>query len=155
MVLAVMFLFFNVFMFMQNQNVKYQDSLSQSQQLDADRIAEVGQVAIIGSLVDHNGFFDANRKIWIDTDELVFTCSIINNGQLPVSLERLWVMEIQNQKTNSTKTTPMPILLKSGQSIDNLVITVVLPGSAFESGIVRFWFVTSRGNQVSAKAYLS
>ena len=154
MVLAVLFLYFNVFMFMQNQNVRFQDALSQSQQLDADRIAEIGQVTILGSSVDHNGYIDPKLKTWVDTDELVFTCTIVNNGQLPISLQRLWVMDSQSPKSNSTNSSPFPILLRSGQQIDRLTLRIVLPGSAYESGMVRFRFITSRGNEFGSTAYM-
>jgi hypothetical protein len=131
MVLAIMFLFFNVFVFVQNQNSKLEDAASQSAQLDADRKSE--QLTILsGSYVALSG------------GVIRITCTVINNSPIPVQLVRMWVQDYDN--TPHSGSVSMSIAIQPGGRL-NLVSFSVYMGTTI-TGSLRAWFVTSRGYSV-------
>lgn len=130
MVLAVLFLFFNVYIFMQNQDTKFQDAISQSQQLDADRNAEHLTIA-------------SNQPLIIVGNEVIANCSIANNGSLPLKIMREWLIDSITNAGNCTSST---IVLAPGESQSQLILNFWLPVS---SGHYRLELVTSRGNLIS------
>ncbi len=81
LVLVVLFLYFNVFMFIQNQDTKFQDIISQSQQLDADRNVEC--LTITSPAISIAALNQVN-----------VACTIINNSSLPVKITRVWLKDI-------------------------------------------------------------
>ena len=128
MVLAVLFLYFNVYTFSQNQNTQFQDIISQSQQLDADRNIEEITIQTANYTNLAQGHINAT---------LTFT----NNSPLPIQIARVWVEDYSNPP--HTSSLPLAIVLHSGrqktQSFDLNMGTTV-------TGSLRVWLVTSRGN---------
>ncbi len=123
MVLVVMYLYFNVFMFIQSRNVAFQDVTSQSQQLDIDRSMERVRIS--------NVTYPLGR----------IALTIKNIGPLPVQLVRMWVQNTEGEYT--TLSFSPPIVLNSGSEISQ-----DFPIGGLMGDIV-FWFVTARGNSVT------
>jgi hypothetical protein len=119
MVLVVIYLYTSVFSVIQDQNLKFQDATSQSQQLDADRNAEKVTIS----------------DVKYESTEVTFT--IKNSGALPVQIERVW---IQNQNETAVAF-PKSIVLASG--IEKPNVSISISGASINSV---FWIVTSRGN---------
>lgn len=72
MVLIILFLYFNVFTFSLNRNTDFQDVISRSEQLDADRNAE--QITI------------TNSFLTFPSGQIKLYCTLSNNGTVPVQL---------------------------------------------------------------------
>ena len=133
MVLVVMYLYFNVFMFIQSRNVAFQDVTSQSQQLDIDRNIE--QITISNVSCTSVGSLSGHYNI---------TLIIKNIGPLPVQLMRIWIQITQAEYTNVSISPP--IIVPSGGFRDFSFT------SNTSMGEIVFWLVTARGNLVSANA---
>ena len=126
MVLVVLYLYFNVFMFIQSRNVAFQDVTSQSQQLDIDRSMERVRISDVTYPVGR------------------IALTIKNIGPLPVQLVRMWVHNSEGEYT-TLRFSP-PIILHSGSEIP-LNFPIGIDGAS--TGEIIFWFVTARGNLVS------
>ncbi len=129
MVLVVMYLYYNDFIFVQNQNISFQDVTSQSQQLDADRNSE--DVSFSASATQ-----SGNNYI------VAFT--VKNTGPIPAQLIRIWGIDSENEYTSQE----LSIVLQPGAQSSETVI-FDLGGSM--SDIV-MWVVTARGNLISTSA---
>lgn len=125
MVLVVLFLIFNVQMFMLNRDAALQDTIGQSMQLEADTSVE--QLMFISQSATANG------------NQATVSWQMKNTSPIPIELVSLWV---QGSST-AYGTTSVSIVLGPGES-DTSSRTVTL-NDAF-SGSCIFWFVTSRGN---------
>lgn len=136
MVLIVVFLYFNVYLFALDRNKDFQDVTSRSQQLDADRISEKVEI-LEASLTAGGG------------DSLIITCTLVNSGSVPTQIVRLWLQD------NSF---PTPIVGTTGLQSGNIVLPpgvtksqtfgVILPGaSSADQFALRL--VTSRANIVT------
>ena len=134
MVLVVLFLYFNVFMFIQNQDIKFQDAISQSQQLDVDRNAERVTIANIQPAV-------------IGSDQVTITCTFINNSSLPVKITRVWIKDLVTGNVGNSTLSPLPLVLSPGEITVPQTFTVSIQSP---SGWFYLQFVTSRGNLVSS-----
>ena len=130
MVLVVMYLYFNVFMFIQSRNVAFQDTISQSQQLDVDRNTE--QITISNATM-----VNAQPNI---------SCTITNTGPLPVQIVRLWVQDLE-VKMHTTISISPPIVLQPG-SRTTQSFPINIAGASVNDPFC-LWFVTARGNLVS------
>ncbi len=129
LVLVVMYLYYNVFIVTQNRNLSFQDAVSQSQQLDFDRSSE--QLSISDLSYSSSGI----------------ALTIKNTGPLPVQLVRFWA---QNSEGDFATLSFSPlIVLDSGREISQF-FPVGIAGT--ETGDIAFWFVTARGNLISANA---
>jgi hypothetical protein len=136
MVLVVMYLYFNVFMFIQSRNVAFQDVTSQSQQLDIDRNIE--RITISNVTYTPVNSLSGHYNIAL---------TIKNTGPLPVQLVRMWVQNTQAEYT-SVGISP-PITVPSGGKITR-DFSFTMGGTSMDE--IVFWFVTARGNLVSANA---
>ncbi len=134
LVLVVLFLYFNVYMFIQNQDTNFQDAIGQSQQLDADRSME--KVAIASPI----------QAPTIIDPQVTITCSITNNSPFPIKIMRLWVTDLSTNNFNETDSLPLPLVLAPGNTSTES-FTVILPNA---QGPFYLEFVTSRGNLVTA-----
>jgi len=138
MVLVVLFLYFNVFMFTLNRDTDFQDVISRSEQLDADRNAE--QVTITDVVITQDS----------QSGQLLITCMLVNNGSVPVQMARLWVQDNdlgQNNVGNVALFTP-PILLQLGSRVRETFPPVTINGAS-ASDKFYVWLVTFRGNSFS------
>ncbi len=75
------------------------------------------------------------------------SCTITNNGTLPTELVRLWIKDITTDTVGNTIMTPS-IILQPGSSIQYFNFTHV--ANAGSSDQFSFWFITTRGNTISA-----
>jgi hypothetical protein len=148
MVLVVMFLFFNVFMFVQSQDVKVQNVVSQSQQIDSDRNIEYNQVKFLQQPT-------VIQDVYHPQQFIVSGIIIQNNCPFPVKLVRLWI-EDQGQTPSHANSLPVswPSILDPGSSILLPTYSITIPGETSSISRVNVWFVTSRGNQILTPVYL-
>lgn len=135
MVLIILYFVFNVMMFNLNRDEDFQDVISRSVQLDADRTAEK---VTISDVVITQG-----TQSW----QLIITCTLTNNGTVPIQMARLWLKDknlTQNNVGNVALTTP-PVLLQPGSIIRTTFPQVTIQGSSTSNSFY-LWLVTFRGN---------
>ena len=130
MVLAVLFLFFNVYMFMQKQDIKFQDTIMQSQQMDADRNNE--KVSIPSNITQTSS-----------GNVVAVNCVIKNDGSIPAKIVRAWLTDTANRAISHTNI--LRIILSPGEGSNTTLTFLMNEGS----GQFRLDLVTSRGNIVS------
>ena len=135
LVLVVLFLFFNVYMFMLSRDTDFQNAASRSQQLDADRNAE--SITITDAQILPSG-----------PDTIIITCTLINNGSVPVQIVRLWLLDSSMPPPNITNMS-VNIVMQSGIKRTSQSFIVSLPG-ALPTHLFALRLVTSRGNLVMA-----
>ncbi len=144
MVLAVMFLFFNVFLFVQSQNAKLEDAISLSQRLDAEANAELAKVVIQAATCTQDS---------TDSSRFVVTCTIANNSPLPIQIVRVWG-QIQNSPTvppiAANIVPSSSIVLNPGGLTGPRSFTIVIAGADPGLSLIYVRFITSRGNAISA-----
>lgn len=128
MVLAVLFLYFNVYTFTQNQNTQFQDIISQSQQLDADRNTE------------HITIETANYTV-LSQGHISLTVRFTNDSPLPVQIARVWAED--NANPSHISSLPLTLVMSSGNQKTQIFD---LNMGATISGSLHVWFATSRGN---------
>ena len=134
MVLVVLFLYFNVYIFMQNQDTKFQDAIGQSAQLDADRSTEKITIATQTSLITGN--------------QVTISCTLTNNGPLPIKIIRLWIKDLSTNNLAQTDSSPLPLVLAPGNfATESSTVTLINAQGPFY-----LEFVTSRGNLLTATA---
>jgi hypothetical protein len=140
MVLAVMFLFFNVFMFVQSQNNRLQDAISQSTQMDADRLLE--NISTTASLI--------TSPVPGSPTLVTFQCIFRNNCSLPVEIVRMdWRVNGLNVQTTS-----VTIVVQPGSFNYNILAGTSFASrtvSVFEANSQVIALVTSRGNVILAR----
>jgi hypothetical protein len=137
MVLIVLFLYFNVFTFSLNRDKDFQDIISRSQQLDADRNAE--QITITDVVVTQDG-----------SGQIYITCVLVNNGSVPVQLARLWVHDNDLLQPNiaNVELSTQSILLQQGSSVPAQFPPISIQGASYSDEFY-MWLVTFRGNSFS------
>lgn len=139
MVLVVMFLFYNVYMFMLNRDTDFQNIVSRSQQLDADRSAEI--LTIVNPAISGGNGFD-----------LVVTCALVNSGSVPVQVVRLWLKDLSSPSNLPVATLSLltrNIVLRPGASTTQS-FTVAMQG-AFASDTFSLTLVSSRGSSLTRR----
>jgi hypothetical protein len=141
LVLIVLFLVFNVFMYMQNRNTDFQNSVSQAQQLALDRDTEQLTISNISYAPDQSQNI-VNVK-----------CAVENTGSLAVQIIRLWLSESPG---NVVGNITMNIPLQPGgiQSWSTTSIPVKMQVTSADAQF-DLHFVTSRGNTFSGNPLLS
>jgi hypothetical protein len=128
LVLVVMYLYYN-FTLAQNQNVQLQDATSQSQQLDIDRNSE-HLILNTGNCTYGGGTYS-------------ITLNVTNASPIPVQLVRLWAVNAEHEYSSKNVT----FVMQPGEELPPQVFDFHFAGSTSE---VTVWFVTARGNLVSA-----
>jgi flagellin-like protein len=135
MVLVVVFLYFNVYLYTLDRNKDFQDVVSRSQQLDADRTSE--KVTISSANYTNGG-----------GGAIVINCTLINSGSVPTQIVRLWLQDTSIPAPNVGNSS-----LLSGNFVLQPGVTkfqnfsVLLPGaSSSDSFALRL--VTSRANLI-------
>ena len=137
MVLVVLFLYFNVYMFIQSQDKNFQDAISQSQQLDADRSMEKATAIPLQSAIN------TGVKVTI-------SCNITNNSPFPIEIKRLFVKDLNTGSFGETGSSPpLPIVLAPGETTSPQQESFTVPLTNAQ-GPFFLEFVTSRGNLIIA-----
>jgi len=134
MVLVVMVLYTNVFVFMLNQNVFFQEAVSEANQEDIDRINEIITVT------------DANYTV--EGDQVYVEATVTNDGPVSVQIITLWTFDATIRRYGYNDT--LDINLKTGDTIvfaESNALIVTMEGSD-SSDVFACWFVTARGNLV-------
>ena len=133
-VLVVMVLYTNVFVFMLNQNVFFQEAVSQANQEDIDRNDEKITVS------------DANYTV--EGNEVHVDVIVTNDGPVSVQIVTLWVFDATIRKYGYNDV--LNINLKTGDMIvfaGASALTVTLEGSHALNEFAA-WFVSARGNLI-------
>lgn len=141
MVLVVMFLFYNVYMFMHARDADYQNVVGRSQQLDADRAAESLKIQSV-SKIGGSGF------------PIVVTCTLKNDGSVPIQVVRLWLKDSATSSMTAVNVSLLSqnVVLQPGASTLQIFPPVTVPG-ALSSDAFTLTLVTSRGNSAVAFIY--
>ena len=134
MVLIALFLFFNVFMFVLNQNTAFQDSASQANRLLANRLAEK---------------FTLSRLTYnITGSTVIVSVNVLNVSPLSVLIESLWIKDSAVANPNCFNV-PESVSLQPGQSAILTGAKDITGASSLDIGSCTSWFVTARGNTIS------
>ncbi len=135
LVLIVLFLYSNVYLFILNQNASFQEDVSDVNEADAMRNTE----KIVTTNVDYIPYENG-----LDVE-----VQIINNSPVLVEITTLWVVDSINH--NYGYNNSLNISLKAGESFSfqqPAALKVPMDVSDFSYDCV-CWFVTNRGNLVS------
>ncbi len=137
MVLVVVFLYFNVYLYTLDRNRDFQDVTSRSQQLDADRNSE--KVTVLDASCTNGG-----------GDSIVITCTLVNSGSVPTQIVRLWLQDNSFPAPNvgTVDLRSGNIILQPGVTKSQTFIVVLSGASSADSFALRL--VTSRANIVTA-----
>ncbi len=139
MVLVVMFLFYNVYMSMMSRDTDLQNIISRSQQLDADRNAEI--LTILNPATTGGGGFP-----------IVVTCTLVNSGSVPIQVVRLWLKDLNSMSNLPAVTISLMnqnVVLQPGASA--LRSFQVSMSGAFPSDTFALTLVSSRGNSLTRR----
>jgi hypothetical protein len=140
MVLVVMFLFYNIYLFKLNRDNDLQNAVSRSQQLDADRAAESLKIQS-ATKTGGSGF------------PIVVTCILKDDGSVPIQVVRLWLKDSTTSSITAVNASLLSqnVVLQPGASKIQ-TFTVTVPG-ALSSDSFTLTLVTSRGNSAVAFIY--
>jgi hypothetical protein len=139
MVLVVLFLYFNVFMLSMDRNTDYQDVLSRSNQLDADKRTEQSSISI-----------SATARVIVGSTYRLY-CYVSNAGPLPFKIVRIWVRGLPQGEFSN----PLSVqnVWQAGDRLDVLAnMNILVSGSYLNNpnNKVTVTIITSRGNAMSA-----
>ena len=126
---------FASFVIILNQNTGLEQTTIQAKQLDLDRYTELQTVSV------------SNPEIAVLNSRVYISCSITNNGTLPAELVRLWIKDVTQDTVGNTIMNPS-IILQPGHYIQYFNSSYVVNASSFDQ--FGFWFMTTRGNAISA-----
>ncbi len=135
LVLAVLFLYSNVFLFILNKNASFQEEINE--------VNEANLMANTEKIVTNNVDYIPGE------DELIVEVEITNNCPILVELTALWVVDSVNQNYGYTDT--LNISIKPGETLSfqqPMALEVPMDVSDFSYSCIS-WFVTDRGNLVS------
>ena len=137
LVLVIIFLFFNVYTFYNNRNTAYQGTVSQVTQAEADQKTELATLSIAGvTITPGNNMVTAS-------------CTIDDSGSLTVQLVRLWVKDISTSAVGNTSFSQQAIVVQPGTKTFYGPYSVSIPNVSSNDQFT-LWFITARGNVISA-----
>jgi hypothetical protein len=136
MVLVVIYLYFNVYMFALNRDADFQNVESRSQQLDVDRDGEILKV-LNATATDGGG-----------GGRIIINCTLINSGSVPIQIVRLWLQDYFLPAPNivSLALQSQNVVLQPGVSKSQTFIATLQGAAPFHSFSMRL--VTSRANVI-------
>ena len=134
LVLTVLVISTNVFLWALTQNAVYNDVVRQRNQQDVDRLME----NIIATNTTY--FVPSTGKFNVTTD-------IVNSGSITAQIVTLWVMDATLQKYNVTDLQASNLNLNPGNR-QTFSKAIRIPG-AISTNSFSAWFVTARGNTVN------
>jgi hypothetical protein len=134
LVIIVLFLYSQVYIFIQNENTRYEAGAREANQMDVDLIQEK--------------LTFSNLSYIIEGDMVRVETIVTNEGPVSVEVITLWIVETATQKYGYNDT--INLYLKVGETLDltgsnALLVSIEDPSysSEFPS-----WFVTARGNRI-------
>jgi len=134
LVLLVLVLYSNVFMFLLKQNTSFQEEVSDVNQKDIDRSSE----KLIVSNVNYT----------VVGDQVRVEAQVSNDGPVSVQIITLWVIDTTVQKYGYNNT--LNINSKTGVTLNltgsNAMIATIEGSNS--SDVFTSWFVTARGNLI-------
>lgn len=134
LVLVVLALYANVFVFMLNQNVLVYEVVSEANQEDIDRKNEIITVS--------------NANYAVEGDKVRVEAVVTNNGPVSVQIVTLWVFDATIRKYGYNDT--LNVNLKTGDMMvfvgSNALIVTVEGSHALD--VFAAWFVSVRGNLI-------
>ncbi len=133
-ILIVMIVFAS-FIIILNQNTSVQQTEAQANQADLARYQEMTTVSIV------------NPQVAIGTKVVFINCFISDAGQLPAQIIRLWVRDNSTGVAGNLAISPA-MTLQPGADIQYFNAIGLTGVSSTDS--ISFWFVTTRGNDISA-----
>ncbi len=133
--LLIVMIVFASFMIVLNQNTGLEQTTIQAKQLDLDRYTELQTVSI------------TNSETAVLNNKVYLLCDITNNGTLPTELVRLWIRDITNNTVGNVLLSPS-LVIQPGSSIEYFKSVPVLNASNYDQ--FAFWFISTRGNTISA-----
>ena len=133
--LLIVMVVFASFMIVLNQNTGLEQATVQAKQLDLDRYTELQTVSV------------ANPETAVLNNVVYISCLLADNGTLPSEFVRLWIKDITLNTTGNTLMAPT-IILQPGSSTYYFNSTYVANAGPYDQ--FSFWFVTARGNTISA-----
>ena len=133
--LLIVMIVFASFMVLLNQNTGLEQATIQAKQLDLDRYTELQTVSV------------ANPETAVLNHVVYISCLLTDNGTLPAQFVRLWIKDLTLNTTGNTLMAPA-ITLQPGSHIYYFNSTYV--ANAGPNDQFTFWFITARGNPISA-----
>ena len=132
LIVAVVFASFVIIL---TQNTSLEQVTTNSKQMDLDRYTELQTVSI------------ANPETAVLNNVVYLQGAITNNGTLPTQFVRLWIKDLTNSTVGDIVLNP-PIVVQPGSSTQYFRSVPVINASNYDQ--FSFWFVTTRGNLISA-----
>lgn len=134
LVLILLFLYSQVYMFMQDENTKYQNAATEMNQISLEKNREE--------------FAVSDLEYTVIDDQVFVEVQIKNISPIPVQLKTFWILD--KNSNNHAYIDALNINMNSGDvkyftGIDTLVASLLDSDS---SNVFSSWFVTSRGNLV-------
>ena len=133
--LLIVMVVFASFIIILNQNTGLEQTTVQAKQLDLDRYTELATVSV------------SDPEIAVLNQVVYISCSITNNGTLPTQLVRLWIRDITQNTVGNTIMNPS-ITLQPGTHVVYFNSSYVTKASSSDQ--FAFWFISTRGNTISA-----
>jgi hypothetical protein len=140
LILVVMFLFYNVYLFTVSRDADYQNIVIRSQQMDADRAAE--KLSIFNAVKTGGSGFP-----------IVVTCTLQNDGSVPIQVVRLWLKDFTTPSITAVNASLLSqnVVIQPGART-NQNFTVTAQGALSVDTFI-LTLITSRGT--SAVAFIS
>jgi hypothetical protein len=129
MVLVVMFLFFNVYIFTLDRNAEYQDAVSRANQLDVNKGTEQKAVNLV-VMKNQSG------SVWM------LKCNAVNSGAAPVAIVRVWIDNYPSLGQSRTIAFPTPVILLPGASAELLGTQCPIPTPNGDPSLDYYYGVT-------------
>jgi hypothetical protein len=136
--LLIVMLVFASFMIILNQNTGLEQVAVKAKQMDLDRYTELETISIM------------NPEVAVLNNTVYVSCSVTNNGTLTATLVRFWIEDVTNHTIGNTiaASSIYSTVLQPGSSTYYFNSAKVANASSSDQFI--FWFVTARGNIISA-----
>ena len=120
-----------------NQNTGVQQTTTQANQLDLNRYTELQTVSIL------------NPAEAPGTNTVYVECNIADNGPLSAQLDRIWIKDTTTNQTVNAPLSPA-LVLNSGSTTPYFNAIGFQKVNSSSTDLFNFWFITARGNAISA-----
>ncbi|MGA3291515.1 MAG: IPT/TIG domain-containing protein, partial [Candidatus Bathyarchaeia archaeon] len=132
--ILIVMLVFSSLVIVLNQNTGLEQTTNQAKQLDLDRYTELETVSI------------NNPETAVLNNVVYLSCTVSDNGTLPVQLDRLWIRDVSTGTVGNIALTPSVDLQPGSNSY--FFKSLAVSGSSYSDQFI-VWFITARGNTIS------